>query len=517
MPNSCEVLTENQIKDIRETILKNEVNNDYKEKVNPDWCFFPVHLSLSERIHYEFTNNTVVFHIECDASTLRKMLKEEFTKKNYSDRKRFIIKSEITKEKKSSFKDLYNKINPILEKYVSYLDSKYNQLDKARIKTESEQKSLEHYNYLEGFSNKNNGINENDHTRILMSLLKYKQNNKFVLLESFIKYVDICINTKQLNVDNILVNKGFECGKNILDGLIVDKNRNAIIIENKVCGAADQPNQINRYISSIKTEYKPIGNIWVIYMTREGGHPSNYNKDQKVTLKCINYRYDILPWLKEKVLPIIKYSSIGWAVDNYIDYLEKWFKIDSISRIVANKQKETIFNKLNISNSPILEQFKKLNQCFQELNTSTKYNQLRDIIYGYLEDLYKPLYDEFERSTIRYFRDKRKEIIVNNKLYAGYIQVYGKDWNRQIHFEWYPVTPLKLFFETKPLDLCIHIEGNNHKAQKKSLSEPLKYEIRLNNSIYNMMEENSFYDWLCDAYDKVFDRWTELEKIAVHH
>ncbi|MBK7058610.1 MAG: PD-(D/E)XK nuclease family protein [Leptospiraceae bacterium] len=88
-----------------------------------------------------------------------------------------------------------------------------------------------------------------------------------------------------------------------------------IIIENKIYGAVDQEKQIDRYIQNeINYRYK-IDQIYVLYLTRYGGYPSNYSLSNdnrnllKNRFKEVNFQKDILGWLnslREKILPSIK-------------------------------------------------------------------------------------------------------------------------------------------------------------------------------------------------------------------
>lgn len=137
--------------------------------------------------------------------------------------------------------------------------------------------------------------NENAHTRILLSLLRYEDNHDFPILKSFINLIkDSCIQVKNPNI---------EFNTSNIDGLILESNKYAIIIENKIHWAVDQKEQIDRYVKHIINERQiPASCVYVIYLTSDGNKEvSDYSMsdDTKATLGeryvRMNYKYDILP------------------------------------------------------------------------------------------------------------------------------------------------------------------------------------------------------------------------------
>ena len=128
-----------------------------------------------------------------------------------------------------------------------------------------------------------------------------------------------------------------------IDVLIEEPRSFAIIIENKIKGATDQHEQLERYIESVKKHDVPFDNIYAIYLTDNGekiaGECSLTEKSKKILnyndesdmgrFIPLNYRYDILPWLEKDVLPncVPEEDLLISALKQYINHLKCMFGI----------------------------------------------------------------------------------------------------------------------------------------------------------------------------------------------
>ena len=213
-------------------------------------------------------------------------------------------------------------------------------------------------------------MSENDHTKLLLSLLRFNQNNGYALIESFMKrFANVNVNEKNIIKPDSHVEiyynrkyvhytgKAGKAGNSFIDGLILikdntnSKNNRAIIIENKIKDAPDQTNQVRRYIyHMIMNENIDPNNIWCFYIASDGSKsvgensytPSDENKN-KLSLKIsnqtgpdelncdiedrfveLNYKYDITSWLKEDILDKRIYpESLTSVTRAYLESLEK--------------------------------------------------------------------------------------------------------------------------------------------------------------------------------------------------
>lgn len=131
-----------------------------------------------------------------------------------------------------------------------------------------------------------------------------------------------------------------------------------IIIENKINGADDQQNQLERYIEKMQ---KRIAHPYVIYLTWDGSkkvsNTSLPQQERQIMQKEghfieLNYAYHILPWLKTEVLPLCLYreKQLVYALEQYVEYLEirsACQEQDQSLRQVIYHQVETQFTKEN--------------------------------------------------------------------------------------------------------------------------------------------------------------------------
>jgi putative component of toxin-antitoxin plasmid stabilization module len=211
---------------------------------------------------------------------------------------------------------------------------------------------------------------ENAHSRIFNKLLQYNENGKFLILESFFKRCNFNLTVEKPNIlkqdtmriDNSILDKGY-----------------AVIIENKIKNAPDRPNQIANYIDKIRNTQVwgqsnricyALENIYVIYTPQYAGQEPgaqswtledgySYREEFEERYRLMSYKEDILPWLKEDVLPNIGQKQrevyLRSAIEQYIDYLEgeRMFNIRNINKEMNMKLQETIKKELGIQeNNP---------------------------------------------------------------------------------------------------------------------------------------------------------------------
>ena len=352
---------------------------------------------------------------------------------------------------------------------------------KEVVKKQNSIQKAYHFNVLDAQCGH---IVENSHTNILMQLLQYKNQYGYVFLEDFIslagfdihieKNDDIQFNTEYFNKAK-LGNENDKERQGRIDGLVYCKNKFAIIFENKINGAGNQPKQLYRYINAIIKDKIVSGmeQVWIVFLTREGVEDpdpdsveylrnndllDNNNADDKnITgsnyFPC-TYRDNILDWLKENVLPIVmhKEESLYSGLVQYIDFLEgmlgkrdsalvielkQWFKEQELWKekgregiIKQNKFLQDLYNDVNIKRS--------------ELTKNKEYDDNKIKII----DLFRTIIDEILEEPMMNFLDVTKNYFVQNKLISldsyhlnhhpgyYYITIRDKKWPKGVYFGW---------------------------------------------------------------------------------
>ena len=341
-------------------------------------------------------------------------------------------------------------------------------------------------------------IVENSHTNILIKLLAYKSRCGYVFLKSFCDRFfsnftgDLTRNDIVFETESPLVSNPHER----IDGLIYSKDNFVIIFENKINGAGTMPCQLKRYIEDVrknpnifsqpKNDYE---NIWVVYLTRDGlrlpdpcsiiflkekfGCTEDIDEIIGDKYAGINYRDNILVWLKEDVLPIAPFGDLVLvsAIIQYIDYLERLFyssyvnaltvAIDDLLREEINKEKcicdknkalVDLYNEVNNRSRGLGVHQRKERELLKELKKSiVRVN--RELISDFIRasrDYFEGIYP----GGIRLF----DSTYVEHSLDFRYVFFNDARWPKSIHFEWLPLRDN--LCNKKEYTLCFHIDNN---------------------------------------------------------
>lgn len=274
---------------------------------------------------------------------------------------------------------------------------------------------------------------ENAHTRLLLNLLNYNVNGDYTFLRSFI--TQICI---KKNIDGLSKNKienpKITICKEYIDGLIEDYSKKySIIIENKINGARDQYKQIERYYSQVKQHGVNEDNIYVIYLTIDGEKkvasdslPEWLRDKLGNRFIELNYKYDIIPWLKNDILPNImrKDNQLECSIVLYIDYLERKLNISEKDQYISDIMNEMIKNKLGLDSIGTKEKWEFLESTIKQLT------ELRNDLENIKEETFKRTLEDWDAVAKMYFMNN-----VYSDIKNGYYQIFLNNINRDIHFE----------------------------------------------------------------------------------
>lgn len=326
---------------------------------------------------------------------------------------------------------------------------------------------------------------ENAHTRILIKLLKYKEENNYPILNSFLGLLSSYCS----EIPDFIKSPEIKFGKDYIDGSIKGfdsyGNKFGIIIENKIHWAKDQNQQIEWYIESFKNDI-PVKNIYVVYLTSNGLKKvdnSSLTSKAKFDLDVtdddngrfipINYRDDILPWLKEIVLPNckIKEEYLLSAVQQYIDHLEGLLSLRKIDKENNSIMETSIIEKLGLKES---------DSVVHKINELSKAEASLEKIKGLLNNIrtklvHTNIYEPFESITRTYFQnlcDNSRKVILRNEIEKGsFFYIHYEEWGWEIHFEWHPLRIENLMTGTK-YQFNLHTEGRRRQLSKVLAKEP---------------------------------------------
>lgn len=178
--------------------------------------------------------------------------------------------------------------------------------------------------------------NENANTKVLKNLLQY---NNHQFLPSFLKRVGLPAISDFSTIQVTDQKKAIGPKDTGFIDLYIKYEGLSVIIENKIYGAGDTDKQLARYIATVNEVKNVDFDTWynnptvnkkthVVYLTADGTkEPIDDSLPQKImnlikdNYYPINYTDDILPWLKEDVLPNLSYGADGIMIAGVLQYI----------------------------------------------------------------------------------------------------------------------------------------------------------------------------------------------------
>ena len=355
-------------------------------------------------------------------------------------------------------------------------------------------------------------MSENDHTKMFLALMRYRDaSGRYALLNSFLnrfaKGRDKMIHYQNISDVNILFNPRYknDTANSFIDGLITftaNGRRIAVIVENKIYDAPDQPNQISRYIEHMtKDEGVDVNNVWVFYMTGDGSkeveeqsYGCNAGTDIGRRFVPLAYNSDIINWLKSDILEARIYpEALTSVVRSYVESLEKdLFAEDNSDNQRMDKLCNSVIGhhnlkKVTMEQCNTLYAFRKAvaevrNQMREDIaNGSAEDMHVVDNLYAIVRKVIQKLeqlaFGVFEESTATLLNEHWKGELKKHGGVRwtvahrgvggdnGFLQVrLGNEWE-SAHWEWIPVSTAKMFTDTE-YTLELHVERDVALANK---------------------------------------------------
>lgn len=390
-------------------------------------------------------------------------------------------------------------VDPFLKKYDTMLAGQMKLAHEFALYYEEQKKQDPfHINVIDELH-----ASENAHSRILVRLLQYFDGNTYSILQTFVSLIP---SWDEQGIS--IANPDIMFNSEHIDVLIQEISKYAIIIENKIHGAQDQNKQIERYVDTAIAHGIPTDKIWALYVTRDGGkvvtdfsltpHTKRILENRFIPL---NYRDDILPWLKNIVLANCseKEEWLNSALTQYTDHLEGLLEVRP-SSIKSRKQLlHKIFETIGVKEpSDPIDIYRVLTK------ESEKLEAVQQVINGEIGELENSVFHSFNLITKSFFHKRfpSRDFIFNDNSKGGYYQIYPKDWFWGPHLEWIPFYRGDLFTE-KQIALRLHIEDQG-KPHVKKLVESL-----LNDEDFKSAK-HSWHGTL--TKDEFFTLWWNLSK-----
>ena len=374
------------------------------------------------------------------------------------------------------FKYLYEIVNPIVIEYLNHFDIIDLSCRISKLINDEKQKQPYPINVLsESYPD------ENANSRILAMLFRYTIYGEHTVFNSFKSMLNEMLNSGKREVINInnpeIYVEAPTSDKRRIDILVKDNNsKNAIIIENKIWGANDQSKQIDDYITHVHSLGYALNNIFVIYLTSDGTKTvskdslSWENREKLGGFLPMNFKYDIIQWLENKVLPDCRQKEflLYSAVTQYVDFLKGIFNMRNTDKIVSQNIKKSVLDIIEVDDQNKQNMYDKVQDVIERLDLC------KSLFSSYLDDLMAPAAKAISEFTQSYFEECGMNPSVDDYMgsKSGYIQIHLNNWPTQVHLEWYPISLEKLVKESS-YRIGLHLEGTYRPYLKELEVQPV--------------------------------------------
>lgn len=461
----------------------------------------PIHFPQST-IHYELYKNHVELHIEgSNYNELGRFLNRTLPNDDIAEtvERSFCKYAYMLKRRVEGWRDIVELGNAVIElreivepKLLEYCQKISENFELAKTLGEyyEQQKELQpyHINVIDELH-----ANENAHTRILVQLLKYQTDGDKQIMKSFFKLIP------NFDIDNHdITGASLFFNRDNIDGIIEKERDFAIIIENKIHWAVDQDKQIERYVNTEIEKGIPSDHIWVIYLTSDGRKQAESYSLTEDVLNILgdryielNYRNNILPWLKNDILPNCKLKE-EWlisAIKQYIDHLEGMFGLRESQGMLRKKIQSKIEASIGCTkNMPIGETYDKLRSYLKMLG------ELQNIAENSIDSLVRPAIHRLESAITETIYNilPEDEVSFYNGMHNGFFQVFLKKWPNTIHFEFVPFNNRKLL-SGRDYSLVLHVEQKDLQNKFRALLDDEEIALKAKDAGIIMYDSRTFY------------------------
>lgn len=219
------------------------------------------------------------------------------------------------------------------------------------IKMDVEEKSPHYVNVISDLQ-----PDEPKVSKILAGFFKQRQNGNYYVLKDFVKKNLGEALASQIVKPIIEAEEGVEDQKRI-DILVYEKGKYAIVFENKIWDAPEQPNQLANYIKGMRVPKYELTDekVYIVYLPstiEHGPSETSWNKDlqEKFAKRYYNisFKEGILEWLKSLEIESINDESLELSRRLFIDYLNRVFNLTEIGKMENKKIDEYIHEKLGL-------------------------------------------------------------------------------------------------------------------------------------------------------------------------
>lgn len=338
---------------------------------------------------------------------------------------------------------------------------------------------------------------------ILAGFFRQRLNGEYLVFSSFINF---CFDGSfPYQIDKPIIEAEVEV-KDLkrIDILAYEKGKYAIVFENKIWNAIEQPNQLTNYINGMREPKYGFTDeqIYIVYLPSTDEHsPSqiSWNKTYQQSFasryKSISFKEGILGWLNLDDLNNIDDECFAHSRFLFADYLKKVFNLTETDNMENQKIDEYICKELELKDNDNCYNIAKLTAKFNEIIECA--NQLERMRKEYCV---KMLEEWSDRLAQDFPNCNRNEICTAKRMCTGIVLPYN-DINEAIY--------INLEFIDKKVCYGATYMPTTHKIRE---------EMQASDLIRPFWESKEFVkgvDWLFYKYINVEDGYELLHNLIL--
>lgn len=293
--------------------------------------------------------------------------------------------------------------------------------DMKLVREEVEENRPYHFNAL-----LNSSPIEPNVSSIFAGFLKQRTDGQYSVLKSFVKF---CFGDSfASSIDKPIIQTETEVKDfKRIDILVYEKGKYAIVIENKIWDATEQPKQLTNYIEGVKEPQFGFtdNQIYVVYMPSTDEHgptnvswSSSYQKSFEARYRKISFRDSVIRWLESDEIQSIDEEYFTHSRFLFIDFLKRVFNLTETDNMENQKIDEYIRKELGLNENDNSYNIAKITAKLNEITECA--NQLERVRKEYFGKMIKEWSARLEKD----FPNCKKHEICGKEMCTGIVLPY---------------------------------------------------------------------------------------------
>ena len=332
---------------------------------------------------------------------------------------------------------------------------------------------------------------ENYHSNILKVIFTGDLNKDIIINKDYFQQFLVFIGLKDCDKKDFITNITCTREEKRID-ILIKSGKKAIIIENKINGAVDQPNQLARYLEALEEEKFEV--IKIVYLT--------LTEEKRIDFSTYSDEYKkYIPSIKSRLVYLTAVDQTGKADKNFIRFLKKCIKPTKKNQNRKAEKKEfEVFLKhyrnliMHLGGEIKMRNFQKklVETIYSKKENIKAFDDFKDLLKN--EALMRELRSECVLAKIK---KKIPEYVDHSYPYHCGRTIYKK-WNNDFGITYWISEQLDISYGF----ITLEDEAKFSTIQKKELKNILNHDCFNEFSNEKVQEEKENSEWIFRNFDK---------------